>query len=218
MHRWVLRMSAATGHSFVSSGLPPTDRKFKGHYRASSTLGQGSSRLITLPHRPRPYARRPTPQAASSNSSCRSIRAGAMGGTLDGSPTPSRYPRTDAPAVSAAMMETVGLCIRPPQVGHTVTSTWTVTGSAKARTTGAEAPDTIAGNVGHQKDRTTPAGPVSRPLTPEQVRRARRHAPGCGGRLGLTHARGRMGLLEGRVGFLVCRNLSKTVAVSAVRR
>ncbi len=113
MHRWVLRMSAATGHSFVSSGLPPTDRKFKGHYRASSTLGQGSSRLITLPHRPRPYARRPTPQAASSNSSCRSIRAGAMGGTLDGSPTPSRYPRTDAPAVSAAMMETVGLCYTP---------------------------------------------------------------------------------------------------------
>jgi len=47
-----------------------------------------------------------------------------------------------------------------------------VTGSAKARTTGTEAPDTIAGNVGHQKDRTTPAGPVSRPLTPEQVRRA----------------------------------------------
>ena len=50
---------------------------------------------MSLPRRARRTGARPDrrrgSQAASSNSSCRSIRAGAIGGARDGRPTPARY-------------------------------------------------------------------------------------------------------------------------------
>ncbi len=50
---------------------------------------------MSLPYRARRTGARPDrrrgSQAASSNSSCRSIRAGAIGGARDGRPTPARY-------------------------------------------------------------------------------------------------------------------------------
>ena len=89
---------------------------------------------MSLPHRARRTGARPDrrrgSQAASSNSSCRSIRAGAIGGARDGKPTPARYLRTEAPSVRAAI-----IFIVPPQAGHTVTSIWNTRASSRAHST-----------------------------------------------------------------------------------
>lgn len=61
-----------------------------------ATADQDQQRTpMSLPRRARRTGARPDrrrgSQAASSNSSCRSIRAGAIGGARDGRPTPARY-------------------------------------------------------------------------------------------------------------------------------
>ena len=96
----------------------------RGSCTRPATADQDQQRTpMSLPRRARPTGARPDrrrgSQAASSNSSCRSIRAGAFGGARDGRPTPARYPRTEAPSVRAAI-----IFIVPPQAGHTVTSIW----------------------------------------------------------------------------------------------
>jgi hypothetical protein len=54
-----------------------------------------------------------------SNSCCGGGRAAAIGGARDGRPTPSRYLPIERGSVTAAT-----IFMRPPQVGHSVTSNW----------------------------------------------------------------------------------------------
>ena len=54
-----------------------------------------------------------------SNSCCGGGRAGAIGGARDGRPTPFRYLPIERGSVTAAT-----IFMRPPQVGHSVTSNW----------------------------------------------------------------------------------------------